>query len=132
MLPVFPQFPSYRPHQEEVVEQVMDLVSDTIIETKAVMVEGPTGSGKSLVGMSIGKLAEKTLYLCTTKTLQEQIVHDYPGIPLLKGRSNYQCDTRPGTFPLISAEDCTAGDMDDLGREAFKAHCRDEQGDAHG
>ncbi|HEV7534491.1 MAG TPA: DEAD/DEAH box helicase, partial [Acidimicrobiia bacterium] len=68
------------------------------------LVEAPTGIGKSLAYLIPGALiAEKLVVVTATKALQEQLIRDdlpalaasLPGKPLrfamLKGRSNYLC-----------------------------------------
>jgi hypothetical protein len=53
-------------------------------------------SGKSCIGMVSGELSKteeknKFLYLCSSKMLQNQLVHDFPEAKLMKGRNNYKC-----------------------------------------
>src|SRR6185295_10687063 len=63
--------------------------------------QGPTGSGKSYVGMSFAKLAEsvqqKTHLITVQKVLQDQYHADFkpPEIEVMKGRTNYKCDYEP-------------------------------------
>lgn len=55
-----------------------------------VVLDAPTGSGKTLIAESVRQgLGVAAVYVCTTKTLQEQFVGDYPYCDLLKGRANY-------------------------------------------
>lgn len=63
----------------------------------AFLLDAPTGTGKSLVGATVQKLLDKrTVYLCTTKQLQQQILHDFPYAVTLMGRANYPCVEMPG------------------------------------
>lgn len=59
-------------------------------DRKFFFLNAPPGSGKSLLGMLL--LPEgRGAYLCSSKFLQDQILHDFPEARLLKGRSNYRC-----------------------------------------
>ncbi len=58
----------------------------------------PTGVGKTLLSVSIGKALHqrynlRTLILTCTNQLQEQLEKKHPDIPIVKGRSNYTCPT---------------------------------------
>ena len=102
----FPKFPTYREFQEEVIY----LVSKST--AKVTFIDGPPGTGKSLVGMSLAFKKEHALYLCTTKPLQAQLHNDFPEFPLLMGRSNYPCyynDASASKFPEVTCEDCMGG-----------------------
>ena len=114
----FHNFKSWRPFQLEVIKRVLDS------SKKFFMLDAPTGSGKSLIGMAICKIlsnqntltpteqnAGKSLYLCTTKDLQNQLQTDFPYIPLIKGRANYPCtynEKLESLFPEFTADDCPA------------------------
>jgi ATP-dependent DNA helicase DinG len=112
--PIFTKFPAYRPHQSETITQAIDS------DEKVVMIEGPTGSGKSLAGMSIGQLSNPALYLCTTKSLQDQLADDFTSIPMVKGRANYPCQEYPDMFPQYTADDCPLEGDD---KKSCKKHC---------
>lgn len=62
---------------------------------KAVILEGPTGTGKSAIAEAI---AEKYgAYVNTSqKTLQTQYERDFPGMGVLRGRNAYSCDVIHG------------------------------------
>ena len=55
------------------------------------IIEAPTGSGKSLMGMTLAMMNRKTNYLCGTKILQSQLSEDFPEGVTLWGRDNYTC-----------------------------------------
>lgn len=58
------------------------------------MVNAPTGSGKSLLGMTTGALAGgRTLYVVSTKGLQDQVGGEFSGCGVadVRGASNYRC-----------------------------------------
>lgn len=91
------------PHQIEAVESAMDLYQSG---TDVVLVDAPTGSGKSLVGDLIRRrLGERGLYVCHSKALQDQYLRDFRYAEVLKGRSNYPTQSMP--FPEYTAADCT-------------------------
>jgi len=72
------------------------------------MLDAPTGSGKSLIAATVQKLTEKKiLYICTTKQLQDQLLHDFPYARTLKGRGNYVCLKYKNMYPRITAEECS-------------------------
>lgn len=74
-------------------------------ELDNVVLNGPTGSGKSGIGYAIHDLClkenptNKTLLLCHQKVLQDQysdFLEGIPGVMVLKGKSNYNCALIPG------------------------------------
>jgi len=104
--PPFEKFDHYYPFQEEVIDKVLSS------KKKIVFINGPPGTGKSLIGMSIAFEFRRSLYLCTTKSLQQQLAKDFMDYPILFGRSNYPCIMSKFTesqFPKISCEDCLSG-----------------------
>ena len=114
--PPFQNFSSWRPYQSETISQ---------IQNKFTIISAPTGSGKSLIGMTLCKEHDRSLYLCSTKTLQDQLSTDFPGIPILKGRSNYPCiynDITESSFPEITCEDCVF-EVDDNGERDSCSGC---------
>ena len=59
---------------------------------KIVAVQGPTGSGKSLVGMAVTQAFKNAYYLVPLKSLQDQIEKDFNGYAnCFKGKANYLC-----------------------------------------
>src|SRR3990167_2131219 len=83
--------------QREGVEQVLDLWHQGI---RVVMVNGPTGAGKSLVGVgsaaTYAMLHEMDLdvtVLTQTKDLQNQYVEEFDTAECATGRSNHSCAT---------------------------------------
>lgn len=60
---------------------------------KVVILECPTGSGKSAIGMTMANMAENSYYLTITKILQDQFMNDFGDkVVELKGRNAYPCD----------------------------------------
>lgn len=87
----FPK-PTFRPGQEEALRQID---AHFLAGKRYVILEGPTGSGKSAIAKA---LAEKygAYMLTSQKTLQEQYAQDFPDIAVVKGRNAYPCDLVPG------------------------------------
>jgi ATP-dependent DNA helicase DinG len=50
--------------------------------------------------------SRQALYVCHTKTLQDQLLKDVPYAKVLKGRSNYPTLDAPEDFPEVSCGDC--------------------------
>ena len=83
----FPKFASgdFRVNQPEAIRSIV------LSPKKYSVLEAPTGMGKSLIGMSAGKLLGKTTYLVHSRVLQVQLSNDFDGVPILWGRQNYKC-----------------------------------------
>lgn len=88
---VLPSFvTSLRPHQEQAISEVANH-----FETRnVVFLDAPTGAGKTIIGEAARQVMatrgfHKGLYVCTTKSLQEQFLHDFPNARLIMGRANY-------------------------------------------
>ncbi|GAF78117.1 unnamed protein product, partial [marine sediment metagenome] len=65
-------------------------------KARFILVEAPTGSGKSLIAAAWQRLTgRQTLYMCTTKQLQDQVQEDFPYAEVLKGRANYPTRNHP-------------------------------------
>lgn len=79
-----------------------------------VWIDGPTGSGKTLIGEMIrqGLDVGHAAYVCSDKHLQDQFVRDFPYAKVLKGRSNYPTQFMP--WPEYTASDCASPDPCDL------------------
>lgn len=75
----------FRACQKEAVEYAYDN------QKKVTIVTAPTGSGKSVLGMTLGNLYPKFLYLVSSKHLQDQLHEDFPEAEMIMGRSNYSC-----------------------------------------
>lgn len=99
----------FRDYQVSAAEEIVEAFNDGI---SIVYLDAPTGSGKTLVAEMVRRmLAGRGLYICSTKTLQDQFAADYPYASVLKGRKNYPTQTMP--FPDYTTADCTkegAGD----------------------
>lgn len=60
---------------------------------KVVIIEAPTGSGKSAIGLTLGSFFGNSFYLTSQKLLQDQIIRDYSkyGMVELRGKTGYDC-----------------------------------------
>ena len=96
------KFPSFRELQLETAELV------AASKKPLFLAEAPTGSGKSLMGMTSHALMDRArgAYLVSTKQLQDQIENDFQ-VPVLKGRNNYPCLHFPDLFPDVTSEICS-------------------------
>lgn len=104
--PLIKSFSHYKdfefyPHQEQAIEWFLKNEFPNGILT------APTGSGKSLIGMSIAvseletekheddeqdsETQNSVLYLCSSKPLQVQLEKDFPEARIMWGRSNFRC-----------------------------------------
>jgi len=78
---------SFRRLQWKAIEDIAACFEDG---AKVVMFQGPPGSGKTLAGETVRRLVGgRGLYVCTTKSLQNQVARDFPYARVLKGRANY-------------------------------------------
>ena len=81
--------PSYREGQKEAIEFVLKSFNSG---KRIVILECPTGGGKSPIGMTIANMVGTSYYLTITKILQDQLVNDFGhSIVELKGRNAYPC-----------------------------------------
>lgn len=97
---LFPM-PEFRPFQEDTLQAIDTLFKKGV---KVVVVEAPTGSGKSPLAVTAGR--KYPAYYCTTqKLLQDQYLRDFSSdIVLVKGRSSYHCpsaDTTADVGPCV-------------------------------
>jgi Rad3-related DNA helicase len=84
-------FSSYRLHQKETIEKIQEFFDKGI---KDIIIEMPTGSGKSPVAIACGLWSTNAYCLTSQKILQDQYVRDFTEdsrISVLKGRGNYEC-----------------------------------------
>lgn len=103
------KFEEYRPDQWRAILEIEAALEEGY---KAVFVSAPTGSGKTLIAESVRRLRGlRSIYTCTTKTLQDQILREFDYAEVLKGRSNYPTADRPDEFPNLNALDCTKRKM---------------------
>ncbi len=105
-------FARYRAGQRE----ALDAARDAFAEGKRfVVVEAPTGAGKSAIAVALAREASAAYILTAQKILQDQYTRDFPDLALMKGRANYRClvaDTHAAAAPCLvgqrfpACEDC--------------------------
>ena len=84
-------FDKFRPGQKECIEAILNAYNDG---KKFVILEAPTGSGKSVIGMTVARFFKNSYYLTIQKILQDQLMRDFASeeTRVLKGRNAYKCD----------------------------------------
>lgn len=100
-----------RPYQLTAIQEVLSAYK---AGRSVAVVDAPTGAGKTLIGELVRQsLSCRAVYLCSSISLQEQFIKDFPHAVLLKGRANYPTADNPSRFPELTAADCTK-QRDDL------------------
>lgn len=90
MTDYFP-FPAFRQYQKETIEKIESHISSGV---KNIILEMPTGSGKSAIAVSAGLWSHNSYVLTSQKILQDQYVRDFTesfDVAVMKGRGNYEC-----------------------------------------
>lgn len=78
-----------RPHQRETIEKIAGYFGEG---KKLVMLNAPTGFGKTMVNWSTAMGCDNAYYVTGNLSLQDQIIKDeYPEVADIRGRSNYKC-----------------------------------------
>lgn len=94
-----------RPTQAKAVQDVMAQFN---AGNSIAVLDAPTGAGKTLIGDLVRQtLGVRSLYICSSISLQEQFAKDFPHASILKGRANYATGDSPSKFPDLNAGDCT-------------------------
>lgn len=76
-------------------------------EAPVLILEAPTGVGKSLIAATLQRVWDTKLgYVCHFRYLQDQLQRDFPYAYVLKGRRNYPTANYPDEFPRIHAGLC--------------------------
>ena len=96
-------FREYRDGQREAIDRVRDAFA---AGKRFVVVEAPTGSGKSAIAVTLAREAESAFVLTAQKVLQDQYARDFVDLAIMKGRSNYPCLIAP---THAAAAPCIAG-----------------------
>ena len=104
-------FKGLRDHQRIAIREILTAFEEG---AECVVLDAPTGSGKTLIGECVRRLLAKqyaqATYICSSKALQAQFLKDYPYAKVLQGRSNYATELYPERFggrDGLSAADCT-------------------------
>lgn len=98
------KFETFRPVQAEALDYILHSSKRFIAGNAS------TGTGKSLIGVAAGAAQSlKTVYLTSTKALQDQVSKDFAcvGMKDMRGRSNYEC--RLYTAKLHKSVSCQIG-----------------------
>ncbi len=96
-------FKSYRKGQREALEAARAAFARG---KRFVVIEAPTGAGKSAIAVALAREAVSAYLLTAQKILQEQYLRDFPDLALMKGRVNYPCLVAP---THAAAAPCIAG-----------------------
>ena len=102
----------YRSGQREALDAIRDAFEEG---ARTVILEAPTGSGKSAIAVALAREAASAYVVTAQKLLQAQYLRDFPDLALMKGRANYEClvaDTHAAAAPCLigrtfpECEDC--------------------------
>jgi len=81
-------FPAKRERQSHVLSEIAAAFAS---DYKYIILEAPTGFGKSPVAVAVA-LTLGSSYICTsTKDLQTQYAKDFPFLKVAKGKNNFTC-----------------------------------------
>lgn len=96
-------FQGFRDHQRDAIVEVIDAYRRGV---DVVFLDGPTGSGKTLVGEAVRQLVGgQAMYVCHSLGLQDQFANDFPYARVLKGAANYPTELM--SYPDYTGADCT-------------------------
>jgi ATP-dependent DNA helicase DinG len=76
------------PKQYDILKKICDAFNSGF---KVVVLEAPTGFGKSPVAITVARTLGSSYICSATKDLQTQYVKDFPFLRAVKGMSNYSC-----------------------------------------
>jgi ATP-dependent DNA helicase DinG len=85
-------FARYRTGQREALDAARAAFGDG---HRVVVVEAPTGAGKSAIAVTLAREARSAYLLTGQKVLQDQYQRDFDDLAMLKGRANYPCEVAP-------------------------------------
>jgi ATP-dependent DNA helicase DinG len=104
-------FATFRSGQREALETAREAFE---AGARVVVIEAPTGAGKSALGVTLARDARSAYVLTAQKVLQDQYGRDYPELALLKGRATYPCEidsTNAAAARCISGWRCHMRDV---------------------
>lgn len=105
--PLPAKFQEIRETQWDAIQEALECYARGV---EVVFLDGPTGTGKSLIAELIRRLLQtRAFYICHSKTLQHQFLTDFSYARLLMGRSNYPTLDGPSD---VNCADCTSTDPD--------------------
>jgi ATP-dependent DNA helicase DinG len=97
-------FPNLRERQRDILNEIENAFASGY---KYILLEAPTGFGKSPVAIAAALTLDSS-YICTsTKDLQTQYARDFQFVKVTKGRNNFSCAVkddfiRNGTYNCVS------------------------------
>jgi len=91
-------FKHIRPKQLDILRKICEAFNQGY---KTIVLEAPTGFGKSPVAVAVGKTLGSSYICSATKDLQTQYARDFPFIQTVKGMSEFPCLVKDD---LISSE----------------------------
>src|SRR6266545_5746325 len=81
-------FETIRPKQHDILKKICNAFNSGF---KVVVVEAPTGFGKSPVAIAVGRTLGSSYICSATKDLQTQYTRDFPFLKSIKGMGNFGC-----------------------------------------
>lgn len=98
-----PKFSQIYDYQVDAITEIVDCFDNG---AKVVVLDAPTGSGKTLIAEIVRRMLEtRACYVCHNKDLQTQFHSDFNYSKVLYGRSNYRPQKKQITD--VTCEDCT-------------------------
>ena len=97
------------PGQIEAIDRTIAALAD-ITKIKHIVIEAPTGIGKSAVAYTIHHIMKyirgkyRTSIITSTKGLQDQYVEEFTDIYNLKGKTNYGCGLNVGPYRNVECK----------------------------
>ncbi len=82
-------FTSFREGQREALDAAREAFAAGV---RAVVIEAPTGAGKSALAVALAHEARSAFVLTGQKVLQDQYHRDFATLAVLKGRGTYPCE----------------------------------------
>lgn len=96
-------FPTLGKSQDYIVSEI-----DSAFKSgyRYILLEAPTGIGKSPIAISVARTLGNSYICASTKDLQAQYSRDFPYVRMVKGKNNFTCNVREdhienGTFKCI-------------------------------
>ncbi len=84
-------FPKFRQYQREKIVEIVEAFNSGY---RWILLETPTGFGKSPVNVALGRTL-RSFYITPQNLLLDQLVSDFPDLALIKGRRHYVCAEQP-------------------------------------